>query len=245
MEIYPAVDLYQGEVVRLERGDYERRKVYSKNPSEIAQKWADAGARWLHVVDLEGAKTGSVKNWPAIEKILKATQIKVQFGGGVRTRAEVARLLQLGAERVILGSKALDAVFLREVTEAFPAKIMLSLDLRGEKVQIEGWLKSTDSTVFELLNELKKYRIHSLVVTDIERDGMLQGMNLEKIKKIAVKIDRPFILSGGVSSLEDIRTISKLRLKNLEGVITGKALYEGKLNLKEALRVARGEGARP
>ena len=121
---------------------------------------------------------------------------------------------------------------------------MLSLDLKGEKVQIEGWLKPTDSTVFEILDELKEFRIHSFVVTDIERDGMLQGLNLDKMKKIAEKTDRPFILSGGVSSLDDIRTISKLRLKNLEGVITGKAIYEGKMNLEEALGVARGEGAR-
>ena len=244
MEIYPAVDLYQGEVVRLQQGDYERRKVYSKNPAQVAKKWADAGARWLHVVDLEGAKSGAVKDWSAIEKILNATQAKVQFGGGVRTRTEIERLLQLGVERVILGSKALDPVFLKEVTDTFPGKIMLSLDLKGEKVQIEGWLKPTDSTVFEILDELKKFRIHSFVVTDIERDGMLQGLNLDKMKKIAEKTDRPFILSGGVSSLDDIRVISKSRLKNLEGVITGKALYEGKMDLKEALGVARGEGTR-
>ncbi len=244
MEIYPAVDLYQGEVVRLQQGDYERRKVYSKNPAEIAQKWTQAGARWLHVVDLEGARSGSVKNWSAIGEILNAARAKIQFGGGVRTRAEIERLFRLGVERVILGSKAMDPVFLKEVTEAFPGKIMLSLDLKGEKVQIEGWLKPTGLTVFELLNELRKYRIHSLVVTDIERDGMLQGLNLEKMKKIAEKTEWPFILSGGVSSLEDIRAISKLRLKNLEGVITGKALYEGKMDLKEALSLARGEGVR-
>ena len=168
MEIYPAVDLYQGEVVRLEQGDYARLKVYSKNPAEMAKRWVEAGARWLHVVDLEGAKSGAIQNWQALEKILTATTACVQFGGGVRTQTDIERLLRLGIKRVILGSKALDFSFLQEVTEAYPNEILLSLDLREERVQIEGWLRSTEATVFELLDELGRYRIHSLIVTDIE-----------------------------------------------------------------------------
>lgn len=241
MEIYPAVDLYQGKVVRLERGDYSRSKIYSEDPVAMARKWREAGARWLHVVDLEGAKSGAIKNWIPLQAILESIDASVQFGGGVRTREDIEKLLRAGVKRVILGSKVLDLAFLKAVTESYGNRIVLSLDLRGDQVQIEGWLKSAGKSVFELWRELAPYRIQAFVVTDIERDGTLTGMNLEKIQDLLEKSGRPLILSGGISSLEDVRALAQLRSTKLQGVIIGKALYEGKIDLKAALNLARGE----
>lgn len=236
MEIYPAVDLYQGKVVRLEQGDYARCKVYSENPVEIAKKWIDAGTRWLHIVDLEGAKSGKIQNWDSLERIQKTFNVSIQFGGGVRTFEDVERLVKLGVRRVILGSKALDPEFLKKATEAFRDKIALSLDLKGDAVQIEGWLKPSGKSIHELFETLKDFQINVFVVTDIERDGALKGMNFEKIRNLLQKTPRPIILSGGISSLEDVRAIRQLPAERLDGMIIGKALYEGKIDLKEALK---------
>ncbi len=242
MEIYPAVDLYEGKVVRLSRGEFEKRKTYEVNPGEAARKWADQGTRWLHVVDLEGAKSGTIKNWDALESVLSERRVSVQFGGGVRQASDVEKLFALGVSRVILGTRALDPAFLKEITKAYGEKLGLSLDLRGEQVQIEGWLKEGGSSVFELFRELSRVRVACVVVTDIERDGMLSGINLEKMERILATSPHPVIVSGGVSTLEDVRGLISLKAPKLIGAIIGKALYEGKINLKEALRVAREEG---
>jgi phosphoribosylformimino-5-aminoimidazole carboxamide ribotide isomerase len=242
MEIYPAVDLYEGKVVRLERGDYEKRKVYSLEAGEAASEWADQGARWLHVVDLEGARSGEIKNWEALEKVVAEKRVSVQFGGGVRRESDIERLLDLGVARVVIGTRALDPVFLKEVTEKFSGKIALSLDVRGESVQIEGWLKEGGRSIFDLFNELKSLKVACLVVTDIERDGTLAGINVTKIGRFVEEAPHPVILSGGVTTLEDIRTLVDLKSPKLKGAIIGKALYEGKINLKEAIQVASGTG---
>ncbi len=241
MEIYPAVDLYQGKVVRLERGDYRKCKVYSDRPSEIVKRWVEAGARWVHVVDLEGARDGEIKNGAALDEILSQKKVKVQFGGGVRRESDVERLLQAGVERVILGSKILDPAFLKRVSKTHGDRLALSLDFRGEEIQVEGWVRAGGKKVGEIFEELRSYRIQRLIVTDIERDGTLTGMNLEKIKRLLERSPFPVILSGGVASLEDIRLLASLRSECLDGVIVGKALYENRLDLKAGLQVARGE----
>ncbi len=241
MEIYPAVDLYEGNVVRLEQGDYAHCKVYSTDPVEIAKKWVGAGTRWLHIVDLEGAKTGKIQNWESLKKVQASLKVSIQFGGGVRTFEDVQRLIELGIKRVILGSKALDPDFLKKVTETFKNSIALSLDLKGDAVQIEGWLKSSGKSVYELFENLSEFPINAFIVTDIERDGTLKGLNLDKIENLLKKSPKPIILSGGVSTLEDVRSVHKLQNSRLDGMIIGKALYEGKIELKEAFKILREE----
>ena len=240
MEIYPAVDLYEGKVVRLERGDYEKRKIYSSDPAATARRWAEEGARWLHVVDLEGARSGEIKNWEAVEKILLEKRVSVQFGGGVRRRVDVDRLLHWGVKRVILGTKVLEPAFLKEISKAWGGQIALSLDLRGEEVQVEGWRRGGGKSIFELFGELESLKVACVIVTDIERDGTLSGMNIQKFRRLLERSPFPLILSGGIASLEDIRSLVSLGADKLQGIIIGKALYEGSIPLGEALRLAQG-----
>ena len=245
MEIYPAVDLYEGEVVRLERGDYAKRKVYSSDPAAVAQRWAREGARWLHVVDLEGARSGEIRNWKALERILLEKRVSVQFGGGVRRREDIDRLLRLGIKRIILGTKALEPSFLEEISKAYGQQMALSLDLREEEVQVEGWMQSSGQSVFDLFQEFesRKIRIACVIVTDIERDGTLKGLNISKWTRLLEKSPFPLICSGGVSSLEDLKSLmairNRMRANRLNGVIIGKALYEETVDFGEALRLAK------
>lgn len=246
MEIYPAVDLYEGNVVRLERGRYESRKIYSRDPAQVARKWVEAGSRWLHVVDLEGARSGEIKNWQALEKILQITAVSVQFGGGVRRSEDIEKLLRLGVKRVILGTKVLDRAFLAETVHAAPERVALSIDLWGEEARVEGWLKGSGKSIFELFEELRGLPISCLIVTDIEKDGTLTGINLPKMRRVLEKSPFPILCSGGIASLEDLQSLLLLKKdplgERLEGVIVGKALYEGRLDLREALRIVREGG---
>jgi phosphoribosylformimino-5-aminoimidazole carboxamide ribotide isomerase len=238
MEILPAVDLYEGKVVRLTRGDYAAQTAYEVDPGKAAERWADQGARWLHVVDLDGARWGEIKNWGALEKIVAEKRVSVEFGGGVRQIWDIEKLLKMGVSRVILGTKVLSPGFLREATADFGDRIGLSLDLRGDQVLIEGWLKEGGRTVFELLEQLRGFRVACLVVTDIDRDGTLTGMDLHKMSHLLEETPHPLIVSGGISSLDDLRGLLSLRKRKLAGAIIGKALYEGRIDLKEALRLA-------
>lgn len=241
MKIIPAIDLYQGRVVRLERGDYAKCKVYSENPQEVARRWVEEGARWLHVVDLEGARAGRISNEAGLKKIL-TVGASVQWGGGVRSLGDIEKVIKLGVRRVILGTKALDPTFLKEAVSRYDEMVGLSLDVRDEEVQIEGWLKPAQKNLFEYLKSLKNYPIRLIVVTDIERDGTLKGINLTKIQRIVSSSPCPVIISGGISSLEDMRSLHAIEEKagnRLSGVIIGKALYEGKLTLKEAAQAVR------
>lgn len=241
MEIYPAVDLYEGKVVRLERGDYAKQTVYSEFPEQIAKKWVSQGARWLHIVDLEGARSGEIKNWTALKQILSLKEVSIQFGGGIRQRQDIQRLIDEGVKRIILGSKALDPRFLKEVTGAYPKQIALSLDLRGDEVQIEGWTKGAKESVFDLFQALRDLPLDCLVITDIERDGILSGVNLKKLKALLEKATFPVILSGGITSEKDIQSLVSLGSKRLRGVIIGKALYENRINLPDALSLVSRE----
>ena len=240
MEIYPAVDLYEGKVVRLEKGDYSKRKTYSADPKAIAQKWLAAGCAWLHVIDLEGARSGEIKNWDSLEKILQAKS-SVQFGGGVRREDDIRRLFDLGVKRVILGSKILDRDFLQRVTQKNKKRIALSLDIRGDEVQVEGWLKGSGKSIDDYFLEMKRYPVDCLIVTDIDRDGTLGGMDQKKMRRLLEKSPFPIILSGGVASVQDIQSLANFKNTKLKGVIVGKALYEGKLDLKSVVKLIQGK----
>lgn len=238
MEIYPAIDLYEGKVVRLEKGDYQKCTVYGEDPGVIAKNWIEAGARWLHVVDLEGAKTGEIRNGSSLEKILLQKGASIQFGGGVRRLEDIQRLLDAGVQRVILGTKALDPDFAEKAFQTFGTRLAVSLDVRGTEVQVEGWLRGSGKTVFDVFQELSRFSFHCAVVTDIAQDGTLGGVNLQKARQWLEAAPFPLILSGGVASMEDIRALSLLPSQRLDGVIVGKALYEKRVDLREALAVA-------
>lgn len=246
MEIYPAVDLLEGNVVRLERGRYENPSVYSEDPAAIAQTWVEEGARWLHVVDLDGARFGEIKNLGSVEKIISSVNVLIQFGGGVREISDIERLIQLGVKRVVLGTKALDQDFLKSAVQTYGKRIALGIDVKGEEVQVEGWLKGTKKSVFELFHEIANHQIGCAIITDIEKDGTLSGLNITKLQSLLEQAPCPVILSGGVRSLEDVRALvtmeEQVGCEVLNGAIIGKALYEGRINLGEALRLARGEG---
>lgn len=236
MEIYPALDLYKGRVVRLERGDYKKCKVYFENPLDAANLWVDEGAQWLHVVDLEGARTGKIQAWDVLEKILSLGRASVQFGGGVRQKDDIERLLHMGVQRVILGTRVLDRSFLKEVSVLFGERIALSFDLKGEEIQVEGWLKPGGISVSELFQDLGFYPVGCAIITDIERDGTLAGLNLQKIEWLLKEAPFPLIFSGGIRSSEDLRSLASLDKEKLKGVIIGRALYEGQVRLKEVLQ---------
>ena len=237
MRIYPAIDLYEGEVVRLTRGDYEQKKIYSKNPPAIALDWERQGAEWIHVVDLEGAKSGVLKNRTALSAIRKSVRCKLQFGGGLRTFEDIRQLLDEGIDRVVLGTKALDRDFFEKIIAKFAAKIAVSMDVRDGRVQTQGWLEEGKQTLDEAIANLNHFPLETLIYTDIERDGMLQGPNLSGLAEVLAWAKSRVILSGGISSLADVVACAKIPNKNFEGAIIGRALYDKKFSLKEAIRL--------
>jgi phosphoribosylformimino-5-aminoimidazole carboxamide ribotide isomerase len=233
MRVIPAIDIIDGKCVRLSQGDYDQKKIYNENPLDVAKSFEDHGLQYLHLVDLDGAKNGAVTNWKVIERICKETKLHVDFGGGIKTEAEVLQLLNLGVKQVNLGSIAVKNPKLVEAwIKAFgSSKIILSADVKEEVVQISGWLEKSSMTIFELLDQYKAYGIQFVTCTDIATDGMLQGPNLSLYNNLTTAYpDLNFIASGGVSSLDDLRL---LREAGAEAAIVGKAIYEGKFSLTE------------
>ncbi len=241
MNLYPAIDLFQGEVVRLKQGDYEQKTVYSNDPAAFAKKWEDQGAEWIHVVDLEGAKTGQMKNMESLHKIRDAVSCNIEFGGGLRTMADVEAVLSLGINRAIIGTKALDEDFLSTLMSRFKSRIGIGLDIRDNLVRMEGWLKA-GQPVEDAVKILNKFSVETVIYTDIQKDGALQGPNLEGLKKMMDLLDAKLILSGGVSSLKDIQNARQLQDERIEGIIIGKALYENRFTVAEALETLRETG---
>ena len=237
MLIYPALDLYEGKVVRLEKGEFNKQTVYSLDPVAIARKWSDTGVQWLHIVDLEGAKTGILKNFAALTEIRRAVSCNIQFGGGLRTLDSIEKALASGINRVVLGTKALDAKFCEEVLSRFGRQIAIALDLRDGIVQTQGWLEATSVSLEDALQFLNNFSIQTIIYTDIQKDGMLTGPNLNQLEKILESTHANVILSGGISRLEDLQECQNISKKNFDGVIIGKALYEKKFTLEEALRL--------
>ncbi len=239
MNLYPAIDLYEGKVVRLKKGDFEQKTVYSDDPAAFAKKWAEAGAPWIHVVDLEGAKTGLLKNLESLKKIRKAVKCKVQFGGGLRSVETIDSILKEGIDRVVVGTKAMDGDFLAKALKHCGARLAVGLDVKDGKVQTQGWLQN-DLGFEAALQKLNATAVETVIYTDIQRDGMMQGPNFDGLKNVLKTLKANVILSGGVSSLEDVKNCTMLTYKNFDGMIIGKALYENQIDLKEALSASAG-----
>jgi phosphoribosylformimino-5-aminoimidazole carboxamide ribotide isomerase len=238
MLIIPAIDLKCGKVVRLFQGKFDRQKVYSADPVKVAKHWAKQGAKFLHIVDLDGAVSGSLKNIEVLKKIIDQVGIGVEFGGGVRNMETISKLLSLGVERVILGTKAAsDAKFLKQAWKRFGEKIIVSIDAKYGKVLTEGWNCGVAKTTLVFAKELKTIGFKQLIYTDISKDGTLAGPNISGIKELLKETRLNVIASGGVSDLKDLVKLNKFKKQGLSGVIIGKALYEGKFTLVEALKL--------
>jgi phosphoribosylformimino-5-aminoimidazole carboxamide ribotide isomerase len=234
--LYPAIDLKGGQCVRLLRGDMEHATVFNGDPVAQAREFVEAGAKWLHVVDLDGAVAGKSVNEVAVRAILGAVPVPVQLGGGIRDRQAIARWLDAGVARVILGTVALrDPALVMAACREFPGRIAVGIDARGGKVAVEGWVETSDITAHDLARRFKDAGVAAIIYTDIDRDGAMQGVNVEATAKLAAQIKIPVIASGGVSSLDDIRA---LKARGLPGAIVGRALYERKFTLADAVAIA-------
>ncbi|NJM68751.1 MAG: 1-(5-phosphoribosyl)-5-[(5-phosphoribosylamino)methylideneamino]imidazole-4-carboxamide isomerase [Scytonema sp. RU_4_4] len=242
MEVIPAIDLLEGCCVRLYQGDYEQSQVFSENPVEVAQLWVEQGATRLHVVDLDGAKTGELVNLPAIEAIAQAVSVPIQIGGGVRDRSRVQQLLNIGVQRVILGTVAVEQPQLvQQLCQEFPEQIVIGIDARNGMVATRGWQETSEVFATQLAVQMQELGAAAIIYTDIHRDGTLSGPNIEALRSLAATISIPIIASGGVSSVTDLLSLLALEPQGVTSVIVGRALYTGDVSLKEALR-AVGQG---
>jgi len=235
MIIYPAIDLYEGKAVRLKRGDYTQMTVYSDDPVSVAHEFKNAGATALHVVDLEGARDGKPANYEVIRKIVDATGLFVQVGGGIRTSEIITKYLDIGVKRVILGTAAVSVTgFLNDAVNTFGEALEVSVDIKDGFVAIKGWTEVSDLDAMGFCNTVDELGVKTLICTDISKDGMLSGTNMELYQTLRLKLSIGLIASGGVSSLDEIKTLSRL---GMDGAILGKALYSGDIDLAEAVRV--------
>ncbi|GMM92654.1 1-(5-phosphoribosyl)-5-[(5-phosphoribosylamino)methylideneamino]imidazole-4-carboxamide isomerase [Qipengyuania sp. MTN3-11] len=239
MIVFPAIDLKGGEVVRLAEGDMARATVYSGDPARQALAFSQAGADHLHVVDLDGSFAGSARNRGAVEAIVAAFPGRVQLGGGIRTRADVESWFAAGVARIVMGSAALkDPEFVKDMARSHPGAIVVAVDARDGMVATEGWAEVSNVAVADLARRFEDAGVAALLFTDIGRDGMLKGVNLDATLALARQVDIPVIASGGVAGIEDIEALARHADEGIEGVITGRALYDGRLDLGEALKVA-------
>jgi phosphoribosylformimino-5-aminoimidazole carboxamide ribotide isomerase len=239
MILYPAIDLKNGQAVRLLRGEMDAATVFNDDPASQARAFVDSGAEWLHLVDLDGAFAGEPRNAKAVEAILAACRVPAQLGGGIRDRPTVERWLSAGLRRVILGTAAVENPdFVREVARAYPGQVAVGLDARGGKVATRGWALETEATVTDLALAYEDAGIAALIYTDISRDGAMQGPNVEATADLARAVTIPVIASGGVSSLEDLARLKATGV--VAGAIVGRALYDGAVDLRAALGLLRG-----
>lgn len=239
MIVFPAIDLKGGQVVRLAEGDMDRATVYGDNPAAQAMLFADAGAQHLHVVDLDGSFAGRAENRTAVEAILETFPGYVQLGGGIRTREAVDGWFDLGVARIVMGTAALkDPQFVKDMAREYEGGIVVAVDARDGMVATEGWAEVSDVPVADMARRFEDAGVASLLFTDIGRDGLLKGVNIEATVDLARRVDIPVIASGGVKGLDDIHVLSLHARDGIEGVITGRALFEGRLDLAAALAMA-------
>ena len=242
MILFPAIDLKDGQAVRLLRGEMASATVFNDDPAAQARAFAAAGFRWLHLVDLNGAFEGRPANAAAVEAILAAVDLPVQLGGGIRDMATVERWLTLGVRRVILGTVAVkNPGLVREACRAFPGRVVLGIDARGGHVAVEGWAEVSEITALDLARRFEDAGAAAIVYTDINRDGALQGANVEATRALAEAIETPVIASGGVASLDDLAAFLAIENSGIEGVISGRALYDGRIDPQAALALLAKE----
>jgi len=240
MYLYPAIDLYQGAAVRLTHGDYQKMTVYSGEPLSVARLFAECGAQKIHIVDLEGAKDGTAANFKTIESILKETPLQAEIGGGIRSFITIEKYLSAGAERVILGTAAITKPdFLRECVKIFGDRIAVGVDVRDGLVAIKGWTEISDRECFDFCREMESIGIHTVICTDISKDGALSGTNLELYDRLRRELSINIIASGGITTTDDLRALAKM---NLYGAIVGRVLYTGDMNVTDALKAVRNPG---
>ncbi len=235
MKIFPAIDIKDKKCVRLVKGEFDKKTEYDLSPVEQAKKYQDHGFKNLHIVDLDGALTGQTINLDIIQDIISRFDLKVEVGGGIRNFENIKKYVDIGAEKVILGSVAIkDKDFLKEACQKFPNKIALGLDAKDGYLSVSGWKENSNQSTLEYLSDVNDYGVSRLIYTDINKDGMKQSPNFEETSKVAEKSNCPVIISGGVSSLEDIKKAKTL--KNIEGIIVGKAIYDGDIELDELVK---------
>jgi phosphoribosylformimino-5-aminoimidazole carboxamide ribotide isomerase len=241
MILFPAIDLKDGVVVRLEQGDMARATIFNRDPAEQAHAFEEQGFRHLHIVDLDGAFAGKPQNAVAIERILETVGLCVQLGGGIRDMATIEGWLDKGVDRVIIGTAAVrDPALVKEAARAFPKRIAVGLDARDGKVAVEGWAETSELTALELARRFEDAGVAAIIYTDIARDGLLKGLNLEATIALADAISIPVVASGGLASIEDVKSLLEPRAQKLQGAIAGRALYDGRLDAAAALKLIRG-----
>ncbi len=240
MILLPAIDIRDGRAVRLERGDFDRETVYADDPLEAARSFVEAGARWLHVVDLDGARAGEPANLDHLRRITTELEVPVQYGGGLRSLVALRDALAAGAERVVLGTAAYnDVEFLEEALRIWGVRIMVAIDVRGGHVSVSGWEKTTQMLPADVIERMQASGVKQFVYTNVDRDGMLEGPDLDEVRRVSEVIRGRFLYSGGISSVEDLEALRALRLVNLAGVISGKALYERRFGVLEGVEALR------
>jgi phosphoribosylformimino-5-aminoimidazole carboxamide ribotide isomerase len=238
MILLPAVDIRDGRAVRLRQGDFADETVYADDPLDAARSFVEAGARFLHVVDLDGAREGEPVNLHHVERIAGELDVPIELGGGLRSIASIRRALGAGAARVVLGTVAFtDPDLLDEALSAFTSRILVGVDVRGGKVAVAGWTRETQARGDDAIRRLQQQGVTRFVYTNVDRDGMLQGPDLEEVRRVAAAVRGRFLYSGGIGSLDDLRALRELRLLNLAGVISGKALYEGRFTVRDGQAV--------
>ena len=236
MKIFPAIDIKDKKCVRLVKGDFDNKIEYEMSPVDQAGKYKDHGFQNLHIVDLDGALTGETVNLDIIQEIVNKFDLKIEIGGGIRTIDSIKKYIGVGVEKVILGSGAIkDKNFLREACQKFPNKIALGLDAKDGHLLVSGWKENSNQLTLDFLKEVNDYGVSRLIYTDINRDGTKQSPNFEETSKVADTSNCPVIISGGVSSIDDIKKAKSLN-KNIEGIIIGKAIYDGDIKLEELVR---------
>jgi phosphoribosylformimino-5-aminoimidazole carboxamide ribotide isomerase len=238
--IIPAIDLKDGRCVRLAQGDFKRVTVYSEDPVEIAKKWQENGAERIHLVDLDGSLAGSPQNNDVIQKIVEEIDVPIQVGGGIREIKTIETYIGIGVHWVILGTIALRNMrFVREACDAYSGRIILGIDANDGKVAVQGWTEQTSESAIDIARRYEGYGLAAIVYTDIKRDGMETGVNIEATRNLAQLVKIPVIASGGVSSMQDIERLREVEKYGISGVIIGKALYSGAISLKEAIKLSK------